>query len=72
MCIFCENFNPFRDTHLTIIKKMYLLYIKSGEDYKEFCKTYIENIQRWCNKFKIIPTDYDIQYIRYELSLIYS
>lgn len=67
-CIFCKNFNPCRDTYTTMIKEMYWLYIKSGEDYKEFCTNYIENMQRWCNKFKIIPSEYDMRYIRYELN----
>jgi len=72
VCIFCKNFNPCRDNHITIIKEMYWLYIKSGEDYKVFCTNYIENMQRWCNKFKIIPNEYDIRYITYENSLIDS
>ena len=67
-CLFCKHFNPCRDTYLTIIKEMYWLYIKSGEDYKEFCNGYIDNLNKWCNKFKIIPNEYEVRYIEYESS----
>ena len=71
-CLFCKHFNPCRDTYLTIIKEMYWFYIKSGEDHKEFCNAYIDNLHKWCSIFNIIPNEYELRYIEYERSLLNS
>ena len=56
ICFFCTHFNPCRDTYDTFVKDLYWNYIKSGEDKKEYYTSYLENLQKWCNKFNIIKT----------------
>jgi len=50
-CFFCIHFNPWRDAYSTIVKEMYWYYIKSGEEYNEYCISYLDNLKKWYNTF---------------------
>ena len=59
-CFFCTHFNPWRDTYSKISNEMYWYYIKSGDhEKKEYYTAYLENLNKWCNKFNIIRTNQD-------------
>jgi len=53
LCLFCRHFNPWRDTYTTIVKEIYWHYIKSGSEKKEYYISYLENLKKWCNIFRM-------------------
>ena len=56
-CFFCTHFVPVRDTRLQLFRYAEWYFIKSGLDHpSEFYKEYVQNANRWCERFQIPPT----------------
>jgi hypothetical protein len=56
-CLFCNHFLQVNSARATIYRYAEWWYIKSGEeDQAAFYKKYVQNANRWCDRFQIPVT----------------
>jgi hypothetical protein len=60
-CFFCSMLRSPKITRYALLKEIEWFYIRSGEtNRREFYEDYLNQVERWCDNFKIPHTELSI------------